>query len=127
MVTRATQKMTGQVVATIPAGAGGVSNAIDIGGQAISAFQTPAAWVAAGLFFETSVDGGVTWRPVVDDAGTELTIASAVIAAANRTVVDNGIINKLRGLTKIRFASGPAALRVDQTAPRVFVVLLKAG
>lgn len=118
----AASRTTGKQVATIPAGAAGVSNGISLSpGERVIGLFTPTAWVAAVLEFEASLDG-VTWVPVIDDAAAAVSIASATIVA-NRCIVAATILNKLTGLPRIRLASGPAAGRVNQTGGAIFGVV----
>lgn len=114
-----------KTTATIP-NAGSVSAAIGIGAESIAAITTPAAWTAAVLAFEFSPDDGTTWLPVLDDAGVEVSIASAQIATAGRVLVNSTILTKLHGLAgKIRLASGPVGARVAQGGDRAFIVYTK--
>lgn len=108
--------------ATIANGAS-VSGAIRLDTEQLVAIVTPAAWTAAVLEFELSVDGGLTWLPVVDDAAAAVSVASATVAAGARAIVAATIINKLKGLPLIRLASGAAGARVNQGADRAFVII----
>lgn len=110
---------------TIPNGAS-ASNAINVQAEAIAVIFTPAAWTAAVLAFEISLDNGTTWVPVVDDGGTEVSIASAQMSVASRAMVNATILGKLQGLSPlVRLQSGPVGARVAQGAARVIEVITK--
>lgn len=104
-----------------------VSNAINIEGLALLGIAFPAAWDAAAITFEGSVNG-TTWAPVYDDAGNELTIASGVVTTLTGKVVvaGGGALEKLAALYAIKIRSGTAASPVNQTAERVFNLIGKA-
>lgn len=48
-------------------GGGAVSAGQALGGWRLGAIDRPVTWAAAGIAFDHSRDGGVTWRPVWDD------------------------------------------------------------
>lgn len=103
------------------------SAAIPLGVETIAAIGLPAAWDAAVLAFEISPDGGTTWLPVIDDGGTEVSVAAATIAGAlGRAIVPNTILSKLNSLAGVvRLQSGPVGGRVNQTANRDLIVWAK--
>lgn len=90
------------------------------------ALVLPAAWTAADLSFETSIDGGTTWAAVWDDASAEVKVASATMTArVGDALVDAGILRKLAALPMIRLRSGVEGANVNQGAERVFTVFAK--
>jgi hypothetical protein len=103
---------------TIPNGTA-TSNGHNLGGMVIASISSPAAWTAADLQFEASFDGGTTWLPVYDDAGTRVVIASAAFAAG-RAYVNKAVLEQLAGLTWIRLVSS-----VNQGADRVLYMQAK--
>lgn len=110
---------------TIASGAS-VSDAVDTGGYALLALETPAAWTAAALTFQHSRDGSTSWTDLYDDQGTEVSIPSAALSTtASRTIVDNTILNRLAPLRYLRVRSGTAAIPVAQAAQRQFVLSME--
>ena len=106
----------------IASGATGLSGALDLKGMTPVAIQMPAAWVAADLTFQVSLDGGVTYANLYDEAGTEI----AVTVAASRVVALNTVAKYWSG-GWIKFRSGTAALAVDQTASRTLILSARLG
>jgi len=111
-----------QVDVVIAAGATGLSGALDLKGMTPVAIQMPAAWVAANLTFQVSLDGGVTYANLYDEAGTEI----AVTVAASRVVALNTVAKYWSG-GWIKIRSGTAALAVDQTASRTLILSARLG
>ena len=111
-------------VPVIPNGTA-LSQGLNIAGFTIACLATPAAWTAAVVTFDASFDGGVTWIAVFDDAGVEVSIASATIVAAH-VLVAGTLLSKLAGLPMIRLRSGPVAVPVNQGAARTFGLVLTA-
>lgn len=94
-----------------------LSDAIDMSGWSIISIGIPAAWTAASLTFEGSVDG-TTFKDIYLKDGTELTA----------TVDADQIISNLLELGSIRYLkirSGTSGTPVNQAAERVLDVLLK--
>jgi hypothetical protein len=94
------------------------STAIDLGDSQLSAVWMPAAWTAASVTFEVSLDGA-TWRNLYFGAGV-LTVAAAGGAAANLTfsVARDPFI----GWRYVRIRSGTVASPVNQLAERELFV-----
>lgn len=111
-------------VPVIPNGAA-VSQGLAMAGFTIACLATPAAWTAAVVTFDASFDGGVTWIAVFDDAGVEVSIASASIVAAH-VLVPATLLTKLAGLPMIRLRSGTVGIPVNQGAARTFGLVLTA-
>lgn len=103
-----------------------LSTAVRMAGNVIAAIHIPAAWTAAALTFQASLDDGVTWMDVYDDGGTELSIAAGSIpTASTRAIVNATILEKLAGLAMFRLRSGTSAVPVNQGAQRVITLVLK--
>lgn len=100
-----------------------LSSSITMIGLVLAVLKLPAAWTAAALTFQASFDGGTTWNDVYDDAGTEVTIASAAVVAS-RAIVNKTILEQLAGLPMIRLRSGTAGIPVNQAAERTFGIVL---
>lgn len=107
------------------ANAGSLSGVVGLDGMVLMAIQFPAAWTAADITFDGSVDG-VTYAPVFDDAGTEVKIAAAATATlAGKVCVNASILEKLAALYAIKIRSGVSGAVVAQGAQRDFVFVLK--
>lgn len=100
-----------------------LSDAVALGTGFPAALQLPAAWTAAALTFQGSVDGGATYGNIYDD-GVERTIASASVVADRILSLDQ---RDWHGLTHIKIRSGTAAAAVNQGASRAIVVGLERG
>lgn len=100
-----------------------LSDAVAIGSGSVAALHLPAAWTAAALTFQGSVDGGVTYGNIYDD-GVERTIASASIVASRILSLDQ---RDWEGFTHIKIRSGTAATPVNQGAARAILVALERG
>ncbi len=87
---------------------------IDLTAKSLVGISMPAAWTAAGLSFEVSVDAGGTWQPLVDSTNTERTLT---VAAAKFIAVDP---TWFMGAPLLRLRSGTSAANVNQGASRDF-------
>lgn len=127
MSQQSTTRSPNRLTATIALGQS-VSTPIPLSDMGLVALVLPAAWTAAALTFETSVDGGATWTQVFDDANAEVTIAGATMTArvTDCIVPTAAILAKLEGLHTVRLVSGVAGAQVAQVAERVFTVILKS-
>ncbi len=107
------------VAATILATAS-MSDAVEINGR-LAGIVTPAAWTAAALTFQGSVDG-VTYTNIYD-AAVERTIASAAVPAAESRFLslDPSLWAAFR---YIKIRSGTAAAAVAQGADRVLSLVI---
>lgn len=108
--------------ATIANGAS-LSDAVALRRGRVAALQLPAAWTAAAITFQASLDGGVTYGNVYDDA-TERTIASGSVVADRVLSLDPA---DWAGFTHIKLRSGTAASPVAQGAARAIVVAVEQG
>jgi hypothetical protein len=88
-----------------------LSPEVDIGTKSLVAIAVPSTWIAAGISFQASFDGGVTWAELVDQTATAIQVSS--ITGAQQIAVDP---TKLRGVTALKVRSGTAAAPVNQTA-----------
>ncbi len=87
---------------------------IDLTAKSLIGISMPAAWTAAGLSFEVSVDAGGTWQPLVDSTNLERTLT--VVAAKFITVDPTWFM----GAPLLRLRSGTSAAAVNQGASRDF-------
>ena len=101
------------VTATIPSGSN-VSNAIDCNDRSVIGFVAPAAWTAATLAIEVSIDGTNWITAILDTTSTALCTYSAVTAGAGYPVDVFGLLP----WQFIRFKSG-----ANQAAARSFSVI----
>lgn len=85
----------------------------DIGSKSLVGLVIPTNWTTAGLSFQASVDGGVTWGDVTTVAGTPFTIASLTGGTlAYEVAIDP---TTLRGVQALKVRSGSLASPVNQT------------
>ena len=105
------------LTATIANGAS-LSDAVAISGKLVG-LVVPAAWTAASLTFQGSVDG-VNFYNVYDDA-TERTIASASVVASHYIALT---LTHWLGFTHIKVRSGTASAAVNQGAARSIILAL---
>lgn len=85
----------------------------DIGvlnGVNLAAILMPAAWTAAGLSFQGSLDG-TTFGNVFDSIGAEVTIPSAAATASQMILIPAGAFD---GLQAIKIRSGTSGAAVNQ-------------
>src|SRR5258708_32918128 len=87
------------------AAAQSLSPEVDLGGYgSLVGIQVPANWTTAGITFQCSIDGGVTWGEVTDITGTAITVTSLT----GGTLVYNVALDpaKVRGVRAIKVRSG---------------------
>jgi hypothetical protein len=118
------RRYAAHAVATIPNGQS-LSGAIDLSDYALAGLIIPAAWTAASITFVAAESQGGAYGPVYDDAGTEVTIASASVVAS-RVIVNKAVLEQLAALRWVKIRSGTASAAVNQGADRAIIVLLKA-
>jgi len=94
-----------------------LSGVIDLGEAQVVAIVTPAAWTAAGLAFQGSVDG-TNFFSVVSSAGAEATITTAV----NQCIL---VTQALPRYIKVR--SGTQGTPVNQGADRLLQLALQGS
>jgi hypothetical protein len=106
--------------ATIAVGATGLSQAILLGGKRICGVIMPAAWTAANLTFQGSVDG-TTFFDMYDEAGAEISIT----AAASRYIGCDALALELSGVEYLKVRSGTTGTPVNQAAAREVLLALE--
>jgi len=103
------------VAATIAA-SGNLSAAVNISGAfSLVAIKYPAAWDAAGIAFQVSLDG-IDWEILRDDVGNE--IAKTVTAGQFRELDSS----EFKSAIWLKIRSGTSAAPVTQTAERIFTL-----
>lgn len=107
--------------ATIANGAS-QSSVVDLHAVDLLAIQMPAAWTAANLTFLGSADN-VTFDPVKDSGGTEITVTAA---ASTYIVLSDVLQPELKGVRYLKIRSGTAGAPVNQGAARTLVLITEA-
>jgi len=107
--------------ASIPAGATGLSDVIDLQGHVLVAIQMPSTWTAADITFQVSLDG-VTYNNLYDDEGNEVKLT---VAASQVVAIKDPALMWHSG--KIKLRSGTAALAVNQNATRALKLATRLG
>lgn len=105
--------------ATIAAGQS-LSGAVQIGAEVLCAIKMPAAWTAADLSFQFSVDGGTTWDDAYDLTGNELKV-TAPVAGRLRAVDPWDFMAGVR----IKVRSGLTGAPVAQGAERAITLICR--
>lgn len=103
-------------VATISSGTA-LSDEIVCEGKRLAGIVMPAAWTAADLTFQGSVDGS-RFVDIHDDSGTEETVT----ADADRYIPVNPAL--WEGVQRIKVRSGTSAAPVNQAADRSIQLVL---
>src|SRR5579872_177087 len=106
----------------IPAGAGGLSGAVGLGGKTLVGIVFPAAWVTAGLSFQASGDGGQTFGELLDETATAKSVSSVTGGAYSVVAVDP---TKWRGINEIKVRSGTSGAPVNQTGSPTLQLLVR--
>lgn len=107
--------------ATIAAGSS-LSGAANLGAKILCAIIVPATWAAAGIAFQVSDDLGVTWFPLYDSTGAEVTISSANAPAGRRVTVNS---LAFAGVDYIKVQSGSNAAPVVQAGQQVLTLVAR--
>lgn len=102
------------VTATIPAGATGLSQGIDLQTTRVVGIVMPAVWTAADLSFQGSLDD-VTYIDIYNDSGNEYLIP----AAASQGIV----LNVPLSFPFIKARSGSTGTPVSQAAARNVILI----
>ena len=95
-----------------------LAGAVELGGSALVGIQMPAAWTAANLTAQISVDG-TTYQDMYDDEGNEVTIT----AAASRFI--QLIPSEWAGVHYIKLRSGTTGTPVNQGAARTLTLVVR--
>ncbi len=106
-----------------------IANAASLSGAAVASDRTllglitPADWDAGAITFKVSNDG-VTYYPLFDSSGTEVSIPSASIATAESRAfsLDPAVFV---GWKHIKIQSGVNALAVAQTPARTIILIFR--
>jgi hypothetical protein len=104
---------------TISSG-GSLSPLVHLHNQRLFGILMPAAWDAANLTFQGSIDG-TNFFNVYDDSGNEVTVQ----AAASRLILIASPLLYL-GLQRLKIRSGTNAAPINQTADRLLTVVPQA-
>lgn len=105
------------------------SGELDVAGSDILGIVIPAAWTAAAITFlaatrEDLPGNADTFAPLYDDAGNEVTIASAGVVAGRFIALRPDIAPLTRAPWRIKLRSGIAGAAVTQGAARTLQVVL---
>jgi len=90
------------------------SSGVLIGGMTLCGIIMPAAWTAASLTLQMSIDNGATWTDVFDNDGTPISLT----VAASRYVKLNPA--DFAGINFVRLVSS-----VNQAADRSIVIVAR--
>jgi hypothetical protein len=93
---------------------------VQLGGGSPVAIIMPAAWTAADITFQGSVDGGTTFNNIYTQGGTEYKITSP--AASEYIIIPP---DDLVGINAIKIRSGTSGVPVNQGAARNILVVIK--
>jgi hypothetical protein len=93
-----------------------LSPPVGLGDGTLVGIAMPAGWDAAGLSFQVSIDGGVTFLEMQSSSAA----VSFAAAAGQFIAVDPAI---WRGVNQIKVRSGTAASPVNQTADRALTLI----
>jgi hypothetical protein len=109
------------IPATFAAGQS-LSNGVLLGDYTLCGFYFPAGWTGAGaITYQISVDNGLTWYELNDDAGAAVSVPAAT--AASKYYAINPDNAYLTGATMLKLRSGTVAAPVVQTAGCVVTVV----
>jgi hypothetical protein len=106
-----------QLAVTISNGTS-LSPAVGLGDGTLVGLAMSAGWDAAGLSFQVSIDGGITWLEM-----ESITAAVSFTAAASQFIAIDPAI--WRGVNHIKVRSGTAASPVLQTAVRALTLITR--
>ena len=93
----------------------------DLGNYPLLSVEIPSTWTAAGLSFQRSWDGGLTWNEVLNAAGAPYAVASVSPQALGCSIALDPAL--LGGWIKIR--SGSLASPVNQANAVTLKVLAR--
>lgn len=88
-----------------------LSGQIDIGSWTLVGIVVPSNWTTAGLSFQASADGGVSWGELLDQTATAISVSSVTGGTQVFIALDP---TKLRGVQSIKVRSGTSAAPVSQ-------------
>jgi hypothetical protein len=99
---------------SIPEGADAESTPFDTEGASSIQIITPSDWVASNIEMKVSADAK-TWVPLVDSAGTEIVVGTAIAASKAVTLAAPAAASRYVRLISV----------TDQTATKTITVILK--
>jgi hypothetical protein len=106
------------LTAVIPAGATGISAALDLNDSRLGVIYVPAGWLAANITFQVSHDGA-TFANLYDSTGAEYTVTAAASRAIAVPLAD------FLGARYVKLRSGTSGGPVNQTgAPSLVLALV---
>lgn len=101
-----------QVISATILASGNISAQVNIGSKLLVGIAMPAAWDAATLSFQVSLDSGATWLELCDTAG-----AVSLTAAAGQFIsLDPATY---RGVNAVKVRSGTSGSPSTQSADRI--------
>ena len=118
---------------TIASGATGLSGAASIKHRDLVGIVTPGTWVAAGIGFAVSYDGGTTYvyvrRPEVGTANAPVPVKVLELLAADIPTGEAVFIplnpDWFAGATHVKVRSQTTNVAVNQTASRVITLVMR--
>lgn len=94
-----------------------LSGAIDTEQTTLGGIAIPAVWTAANITFAVSADGGLTYLPLYDANGAEVT--AVVTAASTYIALDPALF---AGVRFVKLRSGTNAVPVNQGTARILTL-----
>lgn len=98
------------------ASSGSLSAGIHLAGRVPVGVVIPAAWTAAQITFQVSVDHGVTYVDLFDDAESEYNVLSPATSTYHPLLAE-----LFRGVSHMKVRSGVSDTTVNQAAERTLV------
>jgi hypothetical protein len=99
-----------------------LSAAVPLGSKVLIGIGMPAVgWDAAALTFQGSLDGGITWLELMNDASAAI---SAAVAAGQFIMLST--LFSWRAINHIKVRSGTSGAPVNQTADRTLTLVLRS-
>lgn len=105
------------------AAAQALSGQVNLGAKTLVGIFVPAAWTTAGMSFQASADGGLTFGELVDQTATAIAVSSITGGAAVFIAFDP---TKLRGVNCIKVRSGTAGAPVNQVSQVTLELVLRS-
>jgi hypothetical protein len=93
---------------------GSLSASVDLQGYRVAAIDLPSTWDAAAMTFQGSNDNSA-FANLYDDAGTEITIASAALSASRSLIPGTALALQLMAHRYLKVRSGTSGSPVNQT------------
>jgi hypothetical protein len=95
-----------------------LSNGLNLGSKVVCLIQMPAAWTAADITFQCSVDNGATWADLLDSSGSEIAITAP--SAGQLLSMDP---SQFAGVVFLKVRSGHSAAAVNQVAAASVIIV----